>query len=579
LVPGVATTPILEFEPTTERAMRAVLEQLEADGVSTVFALPGGPLMPVYEELFARAGSLRTVLVRQEGGAIFAADGYARASGRMAACAVTAGPGTTNMISALAVAYRDMVPLFAIAATPPLQAMGKGAAQELDTVALLERVTKETALLLVPERAGEITRRLLRSALSGRPGPVVLCVPADIGGRPIPYERAWPPRSYRCAARPVDSAAVGSAVETLATASQPAMLVGSGVNLSDATPAAVAVAETLRCPVASTPRGKGAFPETHPLSVGPFGFAGSPLADRVIRDEADVLLVLGSRLGELSSANWTPRLARKRIIQVDLVAEELGRNFPIEVGVVGDARAALEGIAAGLAEKGFSREHMPLLDAARWLAEPRATTPASAPFDPCWVFERLRERLPADAHVFCDIGNSMCWAVRQLVRERSGRFHVNLTYGCMGHSVPAAVGAVMSGASPVVSLVGDSSFMMTGSEVAVAVNARLPGPTWIVLDNGGNGMCHVGFELGCDGRAPSSLFERPADIVMLAHSLGAGALTVDAPGDLDDAVREAIVARRPTVLRVPIDPDAVPPMGGRLEALTFAKSGAGEARR
>jgi acetolactate synthase-1/2/3 large subunit len=544
-----------------------VLRQLVADGVTLVFGLPGGPLMPIYQELHNLRDNVRTILVRHEAGAIFAADGHARANGRMAACAITAGPGTTNAISALAVALRDMVPLFVIAALPPSTVEGKGAAQELDTPAILARVTKKTTVLHVAERAAEITRDLLRVAHSGQRGPVALCIPADVAGKLIAASSPLAPDRYRVDARPYDRDGVMKAAALLSTAQRPAMLVGSGAVQSGAAAAVRTLAERLHCAVASTPRAKGIFPETHPLSVGPFGFAGSPVADRVVGDEADVLLVVGTRLGELSSASWSTRLTRKKIIQLDLSPEEIGRNYPVEVGVVGDARASLEAIDARLAAVGWTHATMPC-GQPTWLHEPPPDQQAY-PLDPRWVFRVLRQEMPAQAHLYCDIGNSMCWAIRHFVAERPGHFHVNLTYGCMGHAIPAAVGAALGAAAPVVAVVGDSAFAMTASEIAVAVEAGLPGPVWVVLDNGGNAMCHVGFKLACEGRAATSLFTQRVDAVAIARAHGATAFSVAHPEDLAATLRAALSAGRPAVVHVPIDPEAVPPLGRRLEALTF----------
>jgi acetolactate synthase I/II/III large subunit len=575
-VPSVS--PLHDPDPVAlVPAAREILAQLVADGISLVFALPGGPLMPIYQELYLQH-ALRTILVRHEAGAIFAADGYARASGQMAACAITAGPGTTNAVSALAVALRDMVPLFVIAALPPQAVDGRGAAQELDTPAILERVSKKTTVLRVPERAGELTRDLLRVARSGRPGPVVLCIPADVAGRMVANAGPLPPQRYRTDARPHDASGAVQAARILCRAHRPALLVGSGATQAGAAGAVRRLAERLRCAVASTPRAKGIFPETHPLSVGPFGFAGSPLADRVIGEEADVLLVVGSRLGELSSASWTTRLARKKIIQLDLIPEEIARNYPIELALVGDARRSLEAIDAQLAADGWTHAEMPF-GTPRWLQEP-APDARAFPLDPRWVFRVLRQELDAQTHLYCDIGNSMCWAIRHFVAERPAQFHVNLTYGCMGHAIPAAVGGALAiGADRIVSVVGDSAFAMTGGEIAVAVEAGLAGPLWVVLDNGGNGMCHVGFKMACDGRAPSSQFSQRIDAAAIARAHGAAAFVVERPEDLAKTLRAARAARRPAVVQVPIDPEAVPPLGLRLEALSFVpRSDAGDRR-
>jgi acetolactate synthase I/II/III large subunit len=555
-------------------AAEMVLRQLAADGIDTLFGIPGGPLLPVYEGLHDQRAAIRTVLARHEAGALFAADGFARVAGRPAACAVTAGPGSTNALSAAAVALRDMVPMFILAATPPLAAAGKGAAQDLDTVSLFRQVTKETFLLTAPERAAEVTRHLLHVSRAGRPGPVALCIPADVGRQRACAGEPLSPARYRVGGRPFDPEGVAAAARVLRGARRPAILAGYGAVVSGAGEALLALAQRLACPVASTPRAKGIFPESHPRSLGPFGFAGSALADRVIGDEADVLLVVGSRLGELSSASWTPRLGRKRLIQVDLVPDEIGRNYPVELGLIGDARATLQALCEVVEGAGPGRSRTrdrigPAAAAARWLDRSGAGEGAG-PLRPQRVMAALRDELPANAHLVCDIGNSMCWAIGLLVRDRPGRFHVNLTYGCMGHATPAAIGAQMASADPVVALVGDAAFAMTGSEVHVAVAEKLPGPVWVILDNQGMGMCHAGFALACQGRAPDSFFAHRYDAAAIAEALGAVAFRVERDDELVPALRSALAARRPALVQVRIDRDVVPPMGPRLEALSFA---------
>jgi acetolactate synthase-1/2/3 large subunit len=579
----VASELLGRFPDGRRTAAGAVIGQLISSGVRVAFGIPGGPLMPVYEALYDRREDISTVLARREDGALFAADGYARVSGRMAGCVVTAGPGTTNMLSAAAVALHDFIPAFIIAATPPLSVAGKGAAQELDTVALLERVTKKTVLLTSAAQAGRVTRDLVHVALSGRLGPVALCLPSDVGSAEVEPDVFSPtPVPSRHRPRPMDVSAVRRAMALLAEARRPAILAGYGALLSGASPAIVQLAERLGCPVASTPRAKGVFPERHVLSVGPFGFAGSRLADRVIGDEADALLVIGSRLGELSSGGWTQRLGDKKIIQVDVMEEMIGRNFPVEVALCGDAAAVAEAMCRELdGPDGRPREP--------WHVEGPRAIPAwlspergghGGPIRPEQVMSVLRREVSPQAHVFSDIGNTMCWAISLLTRDIPGRFHVNLTFGCMGHAIPGAIGGQFATTEPVVALLGDAAFAMTASEINVAVDNGLPGPVWVVLDNGGHGMCHVGFQRGCGGRAPSSFFRRGFDVVAMARGLGAEATLVTESEELAPAVREALARRSPTVICVKVDREASPPMAGRLEALSFVPrtSDAGTAR-
>jgi acetolactate synthase-1/2/3 large subunit len=269
--------------PAARTAVQLLLAYLEQEGVDTVFGIPGGPLMPFYEAMFA-GGKIRPVITKHEEGAAFMADGYARVSGRLGVCCATTGPGATNALTGIACAYRDSVPVLLLTAQIALSAFGKGAAQEssplgIDIVDMYKDVTKASVMLMAPEKIAEVTRHLLRTSLSGRSGPIHLSLPADMMGRPVPDDLRKP-QQYRPPSELFDRRSVKEAAKLLLQARRPVLLAGYGVHLSRAYDELRGLAERLKIPVATTQKGKGVFPEDHALSLGVFGFAGSPRRTR-----------------------------------------------------------------------------------------------------------------------------------------------------------------------------------------------------------------------------------------------------------------------------------------------------------
>jgi acetolactate synthase-1/2/3 large subunit len=318
-----------------------VEQVLVQHGISVLPLIPGGPLTPLLEAVHRR-GRLRTVLCRHESGAVMMADGYFRASRRLAAVAVTAGPGLSNAVTAMALAHEEHIPLVLISAQIATDCQGRTAAQELDTVTLLRSVTKASRGLESARRTQATLSDLLRIAVSGRPGPVHLSIPGDVWRQRATVE---PTRLPRTRPRPTDARSLSAAFQMLERARRPVLLAGYGVVQSQAHDELQELAKRLsNIAVACTPRAKGAFPESHQQALGVFGFAGHARAERAVLDESDLVLVVGSRLGEISSSSWDVRLGRRPLIQIDIESAEIGRNFPVELGLVGDARELLRGL-------------------------------------------------------------------------------------------------------------------------------------------------------------------------------------------------------------------------------------------
>lgn len=564
-------------------AVQVLLAYLEQEGVDTIFGIPGGPLMPFFEGIFDR-GKIRPIIAKHEEGASFMADGYARVSGRLGVCCATTGPGATNALTGVACAYRDSVPILLVTAQVALAAFGKGAAQEssplgIDIVDMYRDVTKASVMLMTPEKISDITRHLLRTGLTGRPGPIHLSLPADMMKTNVVSDIRTPGH-YRSPPELFDRRSVKEAASLILQARNPVILAGYGVHVGRAYEELRFLAERLAIPVATTQKGKGVFPEDHPLSLGVFGFAGSPQADAILLSEkTDLLLGVGTGFGELATHAWDQRLgARRKILQIDVDPNEIGKNYSVDVSLVGNSKHVLKELSFQLErESRVGKAHQDLTHRIEFLRSMKETTPRvleahkmqdeSVPLYPQRVIAEMQRALPRNTILFVDIGNVMSWALHYYQVLETGGFFINMGFGSMGHGVAAAIGGKMAAKDrPVVSLVGDAAFAMNGLEVHTAVENNIP-VIWVVMNNGGHGMVHLGESMQFKGKFSTSLFKHPLNVSAIASAVGALSFRIEKAGDTEKALKEALLSGRPSVLDVQIYRDCIPPVGMRLATL------------
>ncbi len=537
---------------STETAANAIIRALKEERVELVFAIPGGAVTPL---LFAADhNDMRVVVTRHETGAAFMAMGYAQAGHRLGVCAVTSGPGATNAVTGVAAAMHDSAPVVVLTGQVSMSEFGRGAFQDssplgpLDIVGLFGHVTKRSVLLVSPGEAADLTRAQVREALTGRRGPVHLSVPNSVAVASCP---AVPPRPATHAARPsVDPETLHAVAHALATARRPALLAGHGVYVADACAALGAVAERFAVPVATTPKGKGVFPEDHALSLGVFGFGGdTPAEPYLLGDDVDVLVVVGSSLGEFQTRGYAPELAAGRtVVHIDIDPAVIGRAYHPDISVTGDARAVLEGLAAVGELPSVTRAPLPAVERGDAVRVQSLLSPKAA-------VETVCESLPDDALLFVDIGNCMGLASECHQVRRTGTYFVGLGLGSMGYAGPASIGAKLARPDEVVvALMGDGAFAMVGMEIHTAVDNDIP-VVWVVLNNGGHGMVHAG-ELVVFGESkPWNLFGQSVDVATVATGLGAAAYTVKSIDDLRAVFEDAIRSGVPTVIDARVDPD------------------------
>jgi acetolactate synthase I/II/III large subunit len=554
--------------PESATAIGVLVKCLEAERVEYIFGVPGGAIIPLHEVLFADH-RIRYILAKHEEGAAFMADGYARVRRGLGVCSTTTGPGATNALTGIAAAYADSVPVLLLTGQVPTRAFGRGSLQDstafgVDLVSIFRPVTKLSTMLPHAERMPEFVQRALRTALSGRRGPVHLNLPSEMLKQSIPWIQKQPAQ-YRTNAAPVDLAAVAEAARLLVESECPCLLIGHGANLAGAWGELLSLAERLRIPVATTPKGKSVFPESHPLSLGVFGFAGHPRAEEyLLSDRVDVLVVVGSSLGELSTNAWESRLRpTKAFIHIDIDPCELGKNYAIDVGIVGDARAVLQKLNAEIESllEGQARSGDPLTDVRGQVPRYIEVQPASrsaAPMKPQHLVEEMRAVLPDDAILFIDSGNCVSWSVHYYESRLPHTYFLSMGLAAMGHATAAAIGGKLAAPErQVVALVGDAAFAMNGMEVHTAVEYKIP-VIWVVLNNQGHGMVYHGEKLMLGYHLNACQFRVPLDVAALATAMGARAFRADTLDTFRAALEASVATDGPCVIDAQIDPEEVP---------------------
>ncbi|GAM09082.1 putative acetolactate synthase large subunit [Geobacter sp. OR-1] len=555
-------------------AAEELVSYLEKHGVEYIFGVPGGAIEPLNTALHKSA--IKVIVAKHEEGAAFMADGFARVSGSISVCCSTAGPGATNMITGLASSFGDSIPVIALTGQVATSLFGKGAIQEFATqsfsiVDIFRHVSKYSDIVINEKKAWEMISKARRLALSGRKGPVHLNLPADI------MKRKSGESHGQCNITQVlgfDRDGVRKAAKLLMEAKNPVILAGWGTVLSRADKELLKLAEMMDIPVATSPKAKGILSEAHPLSLGVLGFAGSPVSQKyILENDVDVMLAVGTSFNEFVTSGWDKRLRpMESLIQIDIDCNEIGKNYCVDVGIPGDAKTVLHELTHQLLRTLKPRSSMGekrrrKVRAIKSKLKQVQKGLEAVPYKPQRLIRDLAESLPEDAVYFVENGNCMAWAIHHLTITQPYTFYVGLGFASMGFATAAAVGAKLAaGNRPVISLVGDGSFLMNGMEVATAVNHGIP-VIWVVMNNSMLGTVYHARKLS---RIPEGIPSRfkEVDFVKLAEGLGARGIRITEPGQINrEMMNEIISSQLPTVLDVIIDPEEVPPIHSRITSL------------
>lgn len=565
-----------------------ILEYLEKLEIDCVFGVPGGSIEPFYNAMARslRRGTVRPVTARHETGAAFMADGYARASGKLGVVCSTAGPGATNLITGVAAAYSDNVPVLVITAQTGLKRFGQGALQEssctsVDTLRMLAECTVYNSLVSHPEQLEPKLLQAISVALGPRPGPVHLSIPNDVMRHPVPEGNRL--RAMRPVVTPLGApaeVAVRQALELIKGARTVTLVLGERAEAS--VEDWVRLAEARRWNLVTTPRAKGLLNSYHPLNQGVFGFAGHESATRALSaDQAERIILVGSALDEVTTSGWNPdALMNDRLIHVSDHPGQLSRSAFAACTLLGDpgvlARRLLEMLSPGPQPV---RDTFSPGNGLPAFIEPdlhAGCVAKQGPVKPQALMTYLSKVCPGNAHVLFDSGNSYLWGIHHWnigspdCTGGPGRpFHIGIGFSSMGWAIGASVGvAAAAGGAPVICFTGDGSFLMSGQELTTALQENL-NVLMVVLNDSALGMVRHGQALG-GGESIANELPR-IDYAAIAAALGIESRRISSMEALMDLDIRAMMERPgPCLLDVVIDRDEVPPMGSRIQVLTGA---------
>ncbi|MFB3098239.1 MAG: biosynthetic-type acetolactate synthase large subunit, partial [Dehalococcoidia bacterium] len=540
-----------------------ICESLLREGVDVLFGYPGGAILPLYDALWGYP-QLRHVLVRHEEAAAHAADGYARVTGRPGVCLATSGPGATNLVTGIMGAKADSVPMVAITGQVARPVIGSEAFQECDICSIAAACTKMTYLVMSAQDLAPTIREAFRVAQEGRPGPVLIDVPRDVQLEEAEFEypsipeRTLPPVSEETLEK------VQQAARLINQAERPVIIGGHGILASGATHEIKALAETTGIPVINTLLGLSGFPRNHPLSLGMLGMHGMYWSNMVV-DQADLLVGLGMRFDDRVTGKASTFAPHARIIHLDIEPTQVGRNVPVEVPLIGDAKAILQALLPLV-------KHSPRLE---WMGHiedlkqnhPSLAIPPSEKLQPQQVLKELNELMQEDTEsvVVTGVGQHQMWAAQFLFFNGCNTFVSSGGLGVMGFELPAAVGAQMGRPnSPVWTVAGDGGFQMTSQELATMVQEKLPVKI-VLINNGYLGMVRQWQEMFFDNHIKEVPISGP-DYVALSKAYGIPAVRVKHQEDVMPTLRQAQKHDGPFLIDFVVDHAAnvypmVPPGG------------------
>ena len=535
-------------------AAKALVQCLKKENITTVFGYPGAAICPFYEEL--ADSDIEHILVRHEANAGHAANGYARITGRPAVCITTSGPGATNIITAIATAYMDSIPLIAITGQVCTDQIGKDVFQEADITGAAEPFVKHSYLIKNADELPQTVRKAFYIAATGRPGPVLIDIPLDVLQTEIEfdmsgYENTAEIRGYKPSHKG-NKLQIKRVIEAIAESEKPLICAGGGVFGSGGHILMQEMSQKADIPVINTMMGIGSYPQTHPLYLGMIGMHGKPTANKAL-NECDLLIILGARVNDRAILNLENGKSLK-IVHVDIDPAEIGKNLTATVPVVGDIYAVLKQILENLPQKKHTSWNEYLRRNVKRDKQVK-TPPAKNKVCPKEFIGILNRLMPEDTVIVADVGQNQIWTANNILLPNGGRFITSGGMGTMGYSVPAAIGAKKAAPNrEVIAICGDGSFQMQMAELATAVQHGISIKV-IIMRNNRLGMVRELQKNRYGGRLAAVDLDGSPDFVKIADAYGIGGDYVTDIKSADRALITMLASKKPYVLQVSVDED------------------------
>ncbi|WP_443665864.1 biosynthetic-type acetolactate synthase large subunit [Eshraghiella crossota] len=525
-----------------------LIECLKEQGVDTVFGYPGGAILNVYDELYKHSDEIKHILTSHEQGASHAADGYARATGKVGVCFATSGPGATNLVTGIATAYMDSVPVVAITCNVGVPLLGKDSFQEIDIVGVTLPITKHNFIVKDVNKLADVIRDAFRIAKEGRPGPVLIDIPKDVTAKMADYEYKTPVVPE--ANKNIDSNEITEAIDMIKKARKPFVFVGGGSIISGASAEIAEFVEKVDAPVCDTLMGKGAFDGTSERYTGMLGMHGTKTSNFGVM-ECDLLIVLGARFSDRVTGDTSKFASNARILQIDIDPAEINKNIKVDMSIVGDIKVVLEAINARL-DKENHKEWM------NHIYEMKKEYPLRYNKDILtgpYLMEKIFEVTDGNAIITTEVGQHQMWAAQYYKYKEPRTFLSSGGLGTMGYGLGASIGAKLGRKDKIViNIAGDGCFRMNMNELATATRYNIP-IIEIIVNNHVLGMVRQWQTLYYGQRYSYTVLEDQVDYVKVAEGLGAKAYRVETKEDFEAALKDAIAMNIPCVLDCHIEKD------------------------
>ena len=526
-----------------------VIECLKEQGVDTVFGYPGGAILNVYDELYKHRDEIRHILTSHEQGAAHAADGYARATGKVGVCLATSGPGATNLVTGIATAYMDSIPVVAITCNVGVPLLGKDSFQEIDIAGVTMPITKYSFIVKDVNQLADTIRKAFRIAKMGRPGPVLIDIPKDVTAKKAEYEKENP-GVYNREFTHIDEKEVAAAAEMIQASEKPFIFVGGGAILSGASKELKEFVEKTDAPVTDSLMGKGAFPGTDPRYTGMLGMHGTKASNYGV-SECDLLVVVGARFSDRVTGNTSTFAKYAKILQIDIDPAEMNKNIIIDQGVVGDIKAVLRKLNEVLPQQDHTEWMKKIQDYKEKYPLKYHDGVLTGPF----VVEEIYRQTKGDAIITTEVGQHQMWAAQYFKYTKPRTLLTSGGLGTMGYGLGAAIGAKTGCPDKtVINVAGDGCFRMNMNELATAVRHEVP-VIEVVINNHVLGMVRQWQDLFYDERYSATVLRDAVDYVKLAEAMGAEGMRATTQEEFREAFAKALASGRPVLIDCMIDCD------------------------